>query len=724
MSILFFSFANLAAVNASQIESQSNITQASVTDPTIVVNQFEALNSRNLLLNHLELIEDALKSNWATFSNPGTTEIFYSQIGISGIGNELLELYSSMSSDVGFLDLDDEVLDILHSLADSLIDFASVANDTHLLWKISSTNDDISLSHEFGLIGIFDFFIRLAAINSSYIDISTKILVSISDLVEQNSTHIWFEETIPSLVSTTDWFSFGNLEGLVPAKSHYSGNAFGISGLISSLSKYLNLSGVNTSQTNLLIEKSYRTLSSFQIYDSTINATAYLLSPDIANFTSNNIDFGNAGIASALLQAYTATDNVTYLEEFELLINFFNTSFDNFGKYYFFSGFNESGPIIDGIFSGRNTGVTSVLSVLTDYYEFSQHSELLLMMDDIARYLFVYLVDSEYGKLFAPVLFGDLSHGNADTSLMSGTTGIIMTLIRANEYLDNNVVDDTFLEFKETYFEIASANANNIVQNILFDSIAYSPRIGFTGLLTFHNLPAEASFAISETNIVFDNTLIGSSAMDQIELVNTGDRPINFTFSQLSSPFNSSIDEDIVLLDVGEVVNITLGFQPVVEGSFTAEFTIFSSISQNETISLSADSIDFPTISLTSHTNNSELTGRVTFTFGITDQSELKDTSLQVSGPDNYTLAGEFQQSGDAYNYVWDTSALANGTYSVSVVAEDIFDQQSVNEYQFTVINYVTTDPPFVESNIFLFIIVGAIVVLIGASIILVRTMR
>jgi hypothetical protein len=702
-------------------ENQSNELNINFIVPhgSIASTDSEVLTSLDILKNHLNLINETILANFTNYKQNDNSAIYYSHVGLAGIGLEMIRLYNDMFANQGFTSLRVPLLNLIRDFADQLLTHA-IINSTQIHWTLSNETDYVSLTYDFGLLGLLHFFTEFTLIdlNAENLEVTEKIFNTVSTLMQENMSHVWWTVDLNAYYDFASWYQIGDMSGRNFNETVYTGQALGLSGLLLTLGRYHELPNleIDTERVNQLANKTIAYLDDLTVANS--NYSVIAVTQETPHIISNSIAFGVSGVVEAYSKFYKSSGNQDMLDRAENLTKWLGFEINGQRNYRYTTITNGSQERTDYEL-GLRLGITGNLRGIRAYNEIANDSIIYSWGNDLINRI----------RNFGPTIgdqrvFHERVRNNAQqdasTSLMFGSTGIALEIYRSADLFGRPGFKSTLFEVKNYLFTNVE---EGIVTNPMISTMSYSAFNGFTGILTIINFPSDPLITVLDTSLNFDQVHIGQNKTMELYVTNSGDLPAIVSLSQPSTPFY--LETNLTFVESGDTRHFNITFQSLAEVGFTDSIFVYQDNSQIATVSLSATGFDLPTIELITPDVNSTLSGQINFDFNIIDSSTLKPVQYVISEDEgSYSSTGLLNLvSGNLFRTTWDTTERVNGTYTVTIIAEDVFDRRTVETYQFEVINFITVPPRIFETNIFLYVVIGLIVVLAIVSIVLVKRM-
>lgn len=345
------------------------------------------------------------------------------------------------------------------TIANVLIRNAIPDNKSGLKWNkyFNYTGTDASkfyYGYGYGAAGIGDFFVNLynETLNTTYINIALQAFEFINAHVTTNGSIIYWtrSEDAPYI---------------------YIGYKYGNAGIADFLlSLYLN---THNNSVLLLAEKSLDSLIKMSINAKSVDPNNYGIywgySPGADAIA--DILYGNAGIASSFIKAYTVTKNQTYLSVasealYWILSQSAVTDNSTTGKRYI--RYSPS-PVYPFAFTGFLSGASGIGETFLQYYSATKNSEYLLIAQQIGNWLI-----SEEKNGFWTYGGVDLLTNNADsagsyTGYGAGSAGIGIFLLDLYSATHEVKYISAVKQIMTMFSSYANINSNNFSIPIQID---------------------------------------------------------------------------------------------------------------------------------------------------------------------------------------------------------------------------------------------------------------
>ncbi|OLS25116.1 MAG: hypothetical protein HeimC2_19880 [Candidatus Heimdallarchaeota archaeon LC_2] len=719
-------------ITGQRVQSESNqiITSKGIGDSNINLNQDEYITSTQLISDSIEILKQTQidTGSWGFNASAGDPTVYYGLAGgMAGIGLKLLEAlnFDGIKNDIV---LTANIIDIAKEIGQTLNSSGHI-NVTNAEWNITTADDYVDLSWDFGLAGIAAFFSELynATGTVGYQDLALKTLTSISEIAKSSNGLFW-ESQILDYIENLDWYkphdillfsSFGS------SSLTYSGMSLGTAGVAKSALTYLSRT---SDSSNIIVNK---ILNDTVLYlNNVANVTgkerSYLMAEETNGLKATSYATGVSGIAQMYLDLFEFSGNSTYRDNALEIVNWLNGT-DNFQfKFHFSYIVNGSVDELDETFElGYTYGITGVIQTLFNIGESLSNSTALQMSKELADELYKSGTENiATNEIRFPERTPITPEIQGSTSGSFGMAGMYTTLYQLAE---NSTLDISRVRVSKmkNYILSQASNINGLygINNTITNNIEMNPSTGIPGHLQMLSLKSIGKLNVQKdesTPLDFQNVEIGNTKTLSIILENIGEADIliNWNETQNIDDFTSQSFNTVISERGRFILNIT--FTPTVEAEKTPLWVIETTNTQFN-LQLKGIGFDLPFMELiNAPVNNSNIDEHKTIEFdlNVTDSSDISSVRVKLDDSDDTLIIDAISNT---YKTNVDTNSLSNGTYNVIFTAVDVLGNSNQLVFSFEVGVYTSDVIDVITSDDTRNILIVAIVVLLGIAILVTR---
>ncbi len=646
----------------------------------------------------LSYYQSLVGTNWQEFRNPGDDQLYYSVAGgIAGLGMQLLRTNGTLS--------------LTEQVANDLLGFAQVNNATHTIWSVSDNTTEIDLGYDFGLSGIAAFYSKLALVtqNTTYTAVAYRIYSSILDLSTVDTKISW--ETNLTYLDGNYWYAFDYFTDQMDFAT-YTGRAFGPVGLGVSILDYVEAPGANLTFAREVLD-----LVNTFLAESSIDIEGYSVLPITVGDTvvSNSRALGVSGIGEYYFN-YLQFDNDSLIQSrLEGMISWLLDGDNYLGNLY------DETIDLESYWTGLELGISGnlrFLSLTYDSLNSTQQGKVLNLWNLISL-----LREGINGGLGFPEYVNNGQKIDLTSSLAYGTAGIVETLL-GFEQLVNQTKELNRLDLYRTSILNSIANFSAGLYYPVVDEYGHGASVGLAGVLYLFTISTLPLVTVSVSSVNFGEVEIGETSLETVVITNIGFSMANISVNGTTDEFSTNMSD--FTLDAGKSVPLNLVFTPQNETALTNVIFLLINNASSIGIQVSGQGIDSPSITSLGLGEGSVIEGTVDLTFNITDSSLIKEVKLKIlDGNGESVLSTTLDSTTSTYIYSWDTKTVENANYTIVVSAVDIHDRIGELRVDVEVVNPVTKPTDFLSSDVFIYSLVGAIVILaVIGTVQTVNTMR
>ena len=633
----------------------------------------------------LSYYQSLVGTDWQEFRNPGDDQLYYSVAGgIAGLGMQLLRTNGTLS--------------LIEQVANDLLGFAQVNNATHTIWSVSDNTTEIDLGYDFGLSGIAAFYSKLALVtqNTAYTAVAYRIYSSILDLSTVDTKISW--ETNLTYLDGNYWYAFDYFTDQMDFAT-YTGRAFGPVGLGVSILDYVEAPGANLTFAREVLD-----LVNTFLAESSIDIEGYSVLPITVGDTvvSNSRALGVSGIGEYYFN-YLQFDNDSLIQSrLEGMISWLLDG-DNY-----LGGLYDETIDLESYWTGLELGISGnlrFLSLTYDSLNSTQQGKVLNLWNLISL-----LREGINGGLGFPEYVNNGQKIDLTSSLAYGTAGIVETLL-GFEQLVNQTKELNRLDLYRTSILNSIANFSAGLYYPVVDEYGHGASVGLAGVLYLFTISTLPLVMVSVSSVNFGEVEIGETSLETVVITNIGFSMANISVNGTTDEFSANMSD--FTLDAGKSVPLNLVFTPQNETALTNVIFLLINNASSIGIQVSGQGIDSPSITSLGLGEGSVIEGTVDLTFNITDSSLIKEVKLKIlDGNGESVLSTTLDSTTSTYTYTWDTKTVDNANYTIVVTAVDIHDRIGELRVDVEVVNPVTKPTDFLSSEVFIYGLVGAIVIL------------
>ncbi len=633
----------------------------------------------------LSFYQSLVGTDWKDYRNPGDDQLYYSVAGgIAGLGMELIRTNGTLS--------------LVEQIADDLLSFAMVNNATHAIWSVSDNTSEVDLGYDFGLSGIAAFYSNLALVtqNSTYTSIAYRIYSSVMDLSTVGTKISW--ESNLTYLDGNFWYAFDYFTNQMD-QATYTGRAFGPVGLGFSILDYAEAPGANLTFAQEVLDL----VNSF-LSESSIDMEGYSVLPITVgnNVVSNSRALGISGIGEYYFKYLQFNNDSLIQSRLDELISWLLDGENYLGNLY------DGAIDLDSYWTGLELGISGnlrFLSLIYDSLNSTQQGKVLNLWNLISL-----LRKGIEGGLGFPEYVDNGQKIDFTSSKAYGTAGIVETLL-GFEQLVNQTKELNRLDLYRSSILNSIANFSAGLYYPVVNDYGHGAAVGLAGVLYLFTISALPLVTVSVSSVSFGEVKIGETSSETVVVTNVGFSKASIIVNGTNDEFSTNLTD--FTIDAGKSVPLNIIFTPQNETALTDVIFLLVNNASSIGIQVSGQGIDSPSITSLGLGAGSVIEGTVDLAFNITDSSLIKEVKLEVLDENGVSvLSTTLDSTTSTYIYTWDTKTVDNANYTIVVTAVDIHDRIGELRIDVEVVNPVTKPTDFLSSEVFIYGLVGAIVIL------------